>query len=254
MRKIKINKKGKKRTIEDVKEELSKVEEKVSVEDMGDRMKTTKKATAKAAPVKPKPEVKPEPTPKRRTDAQEESLPEPESEQLDLVTEQMEKSDMTTYSPDAETNVKKIKKNPERYIEINMIKKSRLVDTFFIFADKKTFMYRKKKYHIIEDVVYLLPKRGYFIPTCFYREGYEKPVGFRQTNKGITGKALSLLYRHQLYETLLRTEDKSMNIFIIIFNLATLIIFGVALYFLYAEPPPEVPLYEAVIMPLRGLF
>jgi len=242
MRKIKINKKGKKRTIEDVKEELSKAEEKMSVEDMVDRMKTTKKATTKAAPVKPKPEVKPEPT------------PEPESEQLDLVTEQLEKSDTTTYSPDAETDVKKIKKNPERYIEINMIKKSRLVDTFFIFADKKTFMYRKKKYHIIEDVVYLLPKRGYFIPTCFYREGYEKPVGFRQTNKGITGKALSLLYRHQLYETLLRTEDKSMNIFIIIFNLATLIIFGVALYFLYAEPPPEVPLYEAVIMPLRGLF
>jgi hypothetical protein len=176
-------------------------------------------------------------------------------EHLDILDEQLEKRNTTLHCAEAETDLKKIMKNPERYIEINIIKKSRVVDTFFIFADKKTFHYKDKRYEIIEEVVYLLPRRGYFVPTCFYREGTAKPVGFRQTNKGITGKALSLLYRHRLYETLLRTEDKNMNIFIIIFNILTLIIFGVAMYFLFNPSTEETGhLIEATIMPFLGWF
>ena len=233
MKKIKINKNGNK----------GKKKELTDLEEIREHLKTTRKQPsekvrkveiAKFEPVKP-------------------VVITTKKETLDLVEEQLEQSDTTTHSPDAERDMKKIKKSPEKYIENNMIKKSRLVDTFFIFADKKTFDYKDKSYNIIEEVVYLLPKRGYFIPTCYYREGFDKPVGFRQTNKGITGKALSLLYRHQLYETLLRTEDKSMNIFIILFNLATLIIFGVALYLLY-QNPPEGGMGVSVILPWLGWF
>ena len=161
-------------------------------------------------------------------------IPKPKEEySLDVIEEQLEAFDTTTHCKEAETDLKKIKKNPEQYLEINMVKKSRVVDTFYLKAEKKHFNYKDKKYQIDEDVVYLLPMKGYFVPTCYYKEGTNKPVGFKQKNKGITGKALTLLYKTRLYETLLRVEDNNLNVFIVILTLVLLILYGIGMYFLF---------------------
>jgi len=65
-------------------------------------------------------------------------------------------------------------------------------------------------------------------------------VGFKQNNKGITGKALSLLYKNRLYETLLRTDTPNYNIFVILLLLAQMILFAVALYFTLTYSPEQV--------------
>lgn len=160
--------------------------------------------------------------------------PEPEETySMDIVEEQLEALDTTTHCSEAETDIKKIKKNPENYLEINMVKKSRVVDTFYLIVDQKSFKYKNVKYNINEDVVYLLPMKGYFVPTCYYKEGTPNPVGFKQKNKGITGKALTLLYKTRLYETLLKVEDSSLNIFVVFLTLILLILYGIGMYFLF---------------------
>jgi len=156
---------------------------------------------------------------------------------VDILEEQMDKTDTTRHSEDAEFDLEKVQAHPERYIEVNIIKKSRVVDTFFIYADKPYFKYKDKKYNIVETGIYLLPKKGFFVPTCFYYEDKDKPVSFKQKNKGITGKALTLLYKTRLYNTLLKTEDNSYNVFVILFLIIQMILFGVALYFMFVHDP-----------------
>ena len=168
-----------------------------------------------------------------------------ESEQktIDILEEQLDKKDTTRWSQDAEFDLQKVQEHPERYIEINIIKKSRVVDTFFIYADKSYFRYKDKKYDIDEEGVYLLPKSKFFIPTSFYYEGTSKPIGFRQTNKGITGKAMTLLYKNRLYAQLLKTDDQNYNVFVIILLIAQMILFAVALWFMFNPPTGgEIPI------------
>lgn len=158
---------------------------------------------------------------------------------LDILEEQAS-ADTTRWSEVAEFDLEKVERHPERYIEINIIKKSRVVDTFFIFADKSKFKYKKKEYKIKEDGIYLLPKKGFFVPTSFYYEDKFEPIGFKQTNKGITGKAMTLLYKNRLYATLLKAEDPNYNIFVIILLLAQMILFGIAMYFIFMHNPEQV--------------
>ena len=155
---------------------------------------------------------------------------------IDILDEQLDRTDTTRLSDDAEFDLSKVEAHPERYIEINIIKKSRVVDTFFIFADKPHFTYNKKKYDIDEEGIYLLPKSRFFVPTSFYYEDIKKPIGFRQTNKGITGKAMTLLYKNRLYQQLLKTDDQNYNVFVIILLIAQMILFAVALWFLFNPP------------------
>jgi hypothetical protein len=160
--------------------------------------------------------------------------PEPKTEKPDVASEQEEPYYTTDYCPESITDVKKIKHSPENHLEINIVKRSRVVDTFAIPIDKKVFHYKDKQYKIVEEGIYLLPtKGGLLMPSSFYREGKADPVGFRNTNKGITGKALSLLYMEQLYTSLLYAEDNKYNLFIVILLIACLIAFGVACYFVF---------------------
>jgi hypothetical protein len=159
-----------------------------------------------------------------------------EPDQPDVVEEQVEKPQTTKHSPESikEDGLKEVKRNPEYYIEINMVTKSRVVDTFYIPSERKTFHYKKKEYKVDEEAIYLLPtKLGLFMPTCHYKEGTYEPKGFRQTNRGITGKALSLLYMEQLYTSLLYSEDIKYNLFIVILSIAILIAYGIGCYFLF---------------------
>jgi hypothetical protein len=175
---------------------------------------------------------------------------EPEPEQtLDIIEEQVDNAHATRYSKDAEIDMKKVAEHPERYIEINIVKKSRVVDSFFIFADKPKFQYKKKLFHIREDGIYLLPRKGFFIPTSFYYETNSEPIGFKQTNKGITGKAMTLLYKHGLYETLLSGDDPSLNKILIFMILIQLVLWGVTMYFLFFHNPEQVTNGGGAIQP-----
>jgi len=178
--------------------------------------------------------------------------PEPKTEKPDVVSEQEEPYYTTNYCPESITDVKLVKRNPEEYLEINIIKKSRVVDTFAIPIEKKKFHYKEKEYKIVEDGIYLLPtKGGLLMPSSFYREGRPEPTGFKNTNKGITGKALSLLYMEQLYTSLVYAEDQKYNLFIVILLIACLIAFGIGCYFvfmhgggLFTPPAPTPPLVQ----------
>lgn len=205
-----------------VDDQLTKIEN--SVDMLVARKKAQVESQPPSEPVKEFKAVVPDPKPE-------------ETHSLDMLEEQLDAGSTTRWSKDAEFDMRKVAEHPEQYIEINLIKKSRVVDTFFIFADKATFTYKDKKYNINEEGVYLLPKKGFFIPTAFYYQNKTDPVGFKETNKGITGKALTLLYKHRLYELLLRVEDNSYNIFVIILSIVTLIVFAVALYFMFGYTP-----------------
>lgn len=154
----------------------------------------------------------------------------------DVVEEQLELPLTTLWCPQSigADGLGDVRKNPEMYIETNMVKKSRVVDTFYIKAECKKFFYKKLGYSVKEDAIYLLPTRlGPFMPTIYFKEGDTNPKGFKQMNKGITGKALSLLYMEQLYTSLLYSEDVKYNFFIVILSIAILIAFGIGNYFLF---------------------
>lgn len=170
----------------------------------------------------------------------------------DVISEQIGKEYTTEFCKEAVNDIALIKKFPENYLTINVIRKSRVVDTFAIPIDKKKFRYKDKEYKVQEEGIYLLPtKQGILMPTSFYKEGHHEPTGFHNTNKGITGKALSLLYMEQLYTSLLYAEDNKYNLFIVILLIACLIGFGVACYFvfmhgggMFSNPIPSGPLVE----------
>lgn len=156
--------------------------------------------------------------------------------QLDTIQEQIESPMTTSHCEQAikEDELKLIDKNPENYIEINFIKKIRIVDSFYIPSNLKKFKYGDTDYFIDEEIIYILPtKKGYFMPTCFYREGISEPVDFKQKNAGISGKALSLLYDPNLYQDMFSEEEGKYNLFIVLLLIASISSYLVGIYFLF---------------------
>lgn len=156
-------------------------------------------------------------------------------ENLDTIQEQIEAPMTTIHSDEAikDKELKKVSKNPENYIEINVIKKIRIVDSFYISSKLKHFKYKDMEYDIIEEKIYILPTKGnYFMPTSFYYEGDKDPISFKQTNKGITGKALSLLYNSKLYADLFSEDETKYNLFIVVFLMISITAYFIGLYYL----------------------
>jgi hypothetical protein len=188
--------------------------------------------------------------------------PTPQTAVPDVIEEQVVRTMTTIYCPESvpEEALKEVRRIPELYIEINVIKQSRVVDGFYIRGELKSFHYKKKEYRVKEDAIYLLPqKSGMFIPTCFYRENDTNPRGFKQMNKGITGKAMSLLYMEQLYTSLLYSEDTKYNFFIVILSIGILIAYGIGVYLTFFHnggimPKPPAPVIETILMPWRLLI
>jgi len=157
---------------------------------------------------------------------------------IDTIQEQIEKPMTTIYSPQSigYKELKEVVKNPRNYIEINIIKKIRVVDSFYIPSNLKNFQYKNQDYEIDEGSIYLLPTRtGFLMPTSFYYEGdiIHKPVDFKQTNEGITGKELSLLYDEELFKGLFPFNETRYNLFIVILLIFTLASFWVGVYMLF---------------------
>ena len=157
-------------------------------------------------------------------------------ETLDTIQEQIESPMTSIRCPESikEKELKLISKKPENYIEINFIKKIRIVDSFFIPSNLKEFNYGNKEYKIIEENVYILPtKKGYLMPACFYKEETIEPIDFRQKNSGITGKALSLLYNVKLYIDLFSGEEGKYNLFVVVLQIIGISAYIIGLYFLF---------------------
>lgn len=188
--------------------------------------------------------------PRRRIRFSRRSAPAPARQDMpDVIGEQIERKPyQTAFCPEAILDVKEIRRRPEEHLEINIIKKSRVVDVFCIPVDKKKFHYKTVLYDVIEEGIYLMPtKSGLLMPSSYYREGTMKPALFLNTNKGITGRALSLLYREQLYRQILYAEDPKYNLFIVILLIAILICYGIGAYFVFFHnggmfPVPDLPL------------
>lgn len=164
----------------------------------------------------------------------------------DIIREMTETPDTSVNCPESlnDKQLKQVRHNPHLYIEINIITKSRVVDDFFIPADLKVFHYKTLKYNIDQDMIYLLPtKQKFFTPTCFYIEGDPQPKSFKKTNKGITGKALSLLYDDNLYTDLFSEDQNRYNLFIALFLLISVILLVVGIYltFFYIPEPTTTP-------------
>lgn len=127
-----------------------------------------------------------------------------------------------------------VMKHPQDFIEVNIVKRKRYVVSFYVSSELPSFTYDKKKYVIREKGVYLLPRQhvnhSFFVPCSFYYEGKNEPINFKQMNRGITGKALTLLYKNGLYETLLKKQEKNYNLFIVILLIIQLILFVAFIY------------------------
>ena len=153
---------------------------------------------------------------------------------LDTIQEQIESPMTSIRCPESikDKELKLIDKYPENYIEINFIKKIRIVDSFYIPSNIKKFNYGEIEYNIVEENIYILPsKKGYFMPTCFYKEEIVIPIDFKQKNKGISGKALSLLYDPGFYTDLFSSEEGKYNLFIVVLLIISISSFIIGLYF-----------------------
>lgn len=124
--------------------------------------------------------------------------------------------------------------NPEKYLEVNMVgNKNNIIVTFHRYIDDNTFKYKSKTYNVKADGIVLIPKRGYFSPTIFYKEGKSNPINFENTNKGIPSRALTLLYDLRLYRTLIQIDKKNVNLILIILNIVSLIMLSAIIYCMY---------------------
>ena len=184
-----------------------------------------------------------------------EALP-PSENRPDVISEQKERPMTTPHCPQSikEDGLYDVKTSPESYIEINVITKSRVVDSFYVPSETKKFRYKKIDYDIDEEAIYLLPtKSGYFVPSSYYKEGITTPKGFKQTNKGITGKAFSLLYMEQLYTSLLYSDETKYNLFIVILSIALLCTFIAGLYLTIFYNGGVFPVQPPVMQPITGV-
>ncbi|PNX49481.1 MAG: hypothetical protein BV457_01600 [Thermoplasmata archaeon M9B1D] len=158
---------------------------------------------------------------------------------IDTIQEQIEVPMTTIYSPESikDKELKNVPKKPRNYIEINIIKKIRVVDSFYIPSNIKKFHYKETQYKIDEGKIYLIPtKTGFLMPTSFYYEGDivpVEPIDFKQTNEGITGKELSLLYDIELFRGLFPFNETKYNLWIVFFQIIAIGSFLVGIYFLF---------------------
>lgn len=152
-------------------------------------------------------------------------------------------------------DIDQIRETPEAYLQVDMIREHRVVDTFFMPSETDEFVYLGKNYDIDDDSIFLQPFRDQFIPTIVVREkkGTQK---FKKINRGITGKALALLYRTKLYQTLLTPADDKYNLFVILLVIIQLSALAFVVYFLISmgRLPGEVPDIPMPINPRPGII
>ena len=131
--------------------------------------------------------------------------------------------------------LKDIKENPELYIKTNIIRKNTIIDTTYVMTKNKKFKYDGKEYNVDESKNLHEPKGNYVIPTSYYTEGDPNQLSFKNLNKGIPSKILTLLFDPHLYSILINIEEKSTNWILIILTIVNIILMGVVTYGLYSN-------------------
>lgn len=157
-------------------------------------------------------------------------------EDYEVFTEITEKEDDKENKENKENSVDGDKEtNPEKYLEINIIKKDkfRMIETIYKFIKDTSFKYDGKNYDIDSKCIFLTPYKKSFMPTSFYIEGYRKPLQFVNENKHIPCNALTLLWKYKLYKVLMSLEEKNINFILIALLIASMVMYGISLYFKY---------------------
>lgn len=126
-----------------------------------------------------------------------------------------------------------IQENPENFLEINIIRDTKIIETIYIYAKDKKFTYDDKEYDVDHDRNLHNPKGNYVIPTAFYKEGEPIPIDFKNMNKGIPSKVLSLLYDTRLYRILIQPETGNLNWILIIVTIIQIVMMGIVVWGLW---------------------
>jgi len=117
-------------------------------------------------------------------------------------------------------------------LEINIFKKNKTLETFYLGEDKKSFEFNNKKYLVDKKKSYYFFEGNRFFFSLFYIEGKPNPVSFLNKNNGIPARALNLLWDTKLYKVLVEYETDKTNLIIVILLLINLFLVGVRLYLL----------------------
>lgn len=130
-----------------------------------------------------------------------------------------------------------IASHPEKYIEIHILKKHRMVEVFHIYATDDKFKYGEGKeemtYNVKADCIYLFPKKkGLIMPSSFYYYNNANPISFKNENKGIPANALTLLWNPRLFAPLVQPDDSIINLILIGLIIGQMIFLAISDYFL----------------------
>ena len=109
--------------------------------------------------------------------------------------------------------------HPEKFLEINIIRENEIIETHYVFVDKKTFKLDNKDYNIVHKKTLHSPRGNYIIPTLYYLENEKEPLDFKNRNIGIPSKVLSLLLDSRLYRMLVHPEEGNLNWVLIILTI-----------------------------------
>jgi hypothetical protein len=126
-----------------------------------------------------------------------------------------------------------IKEHPELYIQADIIDTvTGIIDTKYIFAKDRTFEYpdddkEKMEYNIKPYGLNLLPLADNFIPVYTFIKGKPNPYDFKDKNKHVPSRIVTLLYDADTYKMFIVPEHKNLNLVLVIIGIATIIILAV---------------------------
>lgn len=128
-----------------------------------------------------------------------------------------------------------LRENPEKFLEINLIKENEIIETHYVFVEKKKFKINNFEYEIIHKRTLHSPKGNYIIPTLYYLEDKPKPLDFKNRNIGIPAKVLSLLFDSRLYRMLVHPEEGNLNWVLIILTIIDIGLIVASIFFLQSN-------------------
>jgi len=128
-----------------------------------------------------------------------------------------------------------LRENPEKFIEINLIKENEIIETHYVFVEKKKFKLNGFEYEITYEKTLHSPRGNYIIPTLYFLEKKKEPLDFKNKNIGIPSKVLSLLFDSRLYRMLVHPEEGNLNWVLIIVTIVNIGLIVGSLYFLQSN-------------------
>jgi len=131
-----------------------------------------------------------------------------------------------------------IDKNPHLYAEINIVeKKTGMIRSFITYAKDQRFTYENFNYELQPEGMNLIPIKNSFCPLYVFLEKHKNPVDFKNKNKHVPGRVLSLLYDLDTYRILIQMEFKKLNMILVILGIVSIIVLAVYGYINFTDMP-----------------